>query len=131
MAHHNIPPCLPWPKGRASSSFVEENPALLAVTSIMSTEAPTSAQDFSLSRYTRAISLSLCGISILSGICLATWVFRNRHARVVRASQPFFLYLICVGSIVTVSSIIPHTMDPSTVVSETKHVGDVRSTAED
>jgi hypothetical protein len=70
-----------------------------------------------LSPSIRGISLTLCGTSISIGIALILWTYINSHTRVVRASQPFFLYLLCVGSIVIASSIFTHTIDPSVAVS--------------
>jgi hypothetical protein len=48
----------------------------------------------------RATALTLCGISILLSLCCMGWTFVNRNTRIIRASQPFFLYIICVGTII-------------------------------
>jgi hypothetical protein len=44
---------------------------------------------------------------------LAIWTWKNRNARCVKASQPFFLILICVGTFVAASAAIPSTVDLS------------------
>jgi hypothetical protein len=60
---------------------------------------------------TRAIVLSLSGVSIISAIVCAVWTWYNRNTRIVRASQPFFLGLLCFGVIIFASSIIPISFD--------------------
>jgi hypothetical protein len=40
-------------------------------------------------------------------LAFTAWVFKHAEARIVRASQPFFLVIIFVGSLVMSASIIP------------------------
>ncbi|KAL3912471.1 MAG: hypothetical protein SGILL_006868, partial [Bacillariaceae sp.] len=47
---------------------------------------------------TRAVILLFCALAIVSAITCATWTLVNREKRIVRASQPFFLILVCVGT---------------------------------
>ena len=49
-------------------------------------------------------------IAIFS-IRFAIMSFKHRDARFVRASQPFFLFLICVGMLILGSTIIPASID--------------------
>jgi ABC-type sugar transport system substrate-binding protein len=55
----------------------------------------------------------LFGIIALLSISFACWSIRRRKHRVVRASQPEFLVLICVGCFIMGSSLIPLTIDDS------------------
>jgi hypothetical protein len=61
----------------------------------------------------RAIALSFMVISILVAVAFYTWTNMNRTSRIVRASQPFFLYLIAVGCIIFSFAIIPLQYDTS------------------
>jgi hypothetical protein len=54
----------------------------------------------------RGFSLTLYAICIISAISCIVWTWRWRNTRVVRASQPFFLYLICVGVIILAGHIV-------------------------
>jgi hypothetical protein len=66
-----------------------------------------------LSSGLRAMGFALMGIALLCCIVSATWVFVRRKHRVLRASQPEFLYLIAFGSAVQASSIITISNDES------------------
>jgi hypothetical protein len=39
----------------------------------------------------------LFGIVLLTSLAMVMWTYWNKKSRVIRASQPFFLYFICVG----------------------------------
>jgi Receptor family ligand binding region/7 transmembrane sweet-taste receptor of 3 GCPR len=60
---------------------------------------------------TRAVILIFCAVAIVSAIGCAVWTWSHRNERIVRASQPFFLGLLCLGSVVFASSIIPISFD--------------------
>jgi hypothetical protein len=62
----------------------------------------------------KAIGFVFCAVSILMAIGFGIWTYRHRNARVVKASQPFFLYLICGGCIIWSCAIIPLSYDSST-----------------
>lgn len=51
--------------------------------------------------------LVLCGLLCLLSLLCAIWTIRYRHRRIVKASQPEFLCLICFGVFVMALSIIP------------------------
>lgn len=59
----------------------------------------------------RGVALAFCAIAVLLSIGLALWTYAHQKTRVVRASQPFFLYLICVGTSILALSLIPLSMD--------------------
>lgn len=66
----------------------------------------------------RAFAYSLCAISILLALGFAAWTYRNRKVRVVRASQPFFLYLVCFGVILVATSTITLSYDTQVASSD-------------
>jgi hypothetical protein len=55
--------------------------------------------------------LALCGVVLVLGLGFMAWTHRHRKARVVLASQPFFLHIICVGAMVMACTIIPLSID--------------------
>ncbi len=59
----------------------------------------------------RVSVLVLCGMVVILGVGLMAWTHQNRKARVVLASQPFFLHIVCVGAIVMACTIIPLSID--------------------
>mmetsp|Transcript_6401 Transcript_6401/g.16219 ORF Transcript_6401/g.16219 Transcript_6401/m.16219 type:complete len:961 (-) Transcript_6401:1939-4821(-) len=61
----------------------------------------------------RAVAFSFMAVSIIFAIAFAAWTKMNRISRVVRASQPFFLYLISVGCIIFSLAIVPLQYDTS------------------
>mmetsp|Transcript_22822 Transcript_22822/g.25647 ORF Transcript_22822/g.25647 Transcript_22822/m.25647 type:complete len:999 (-) Transcript_22822:117-3113(-) len=66
---------------------------------------PEPASDLYIGWVARGIMWSLGGISCLASIFLAIWVWKYQHERVIRASQPVFLWLICGGTLVMASSV--------------------------
>ena len=61
----------------------------------------------------RPYGYALAAIVVLSAMICSFWVFRHRELRVVRASQPLFLHVICAGIVVMGLSIIPMGIDDS------------------
>lgn len=59
----------------------------------------------------RAYSYALFGIVVITSIGLASWTIINRKKRIVAASQPFFLCLLCFGSLVLGASLITIPID--------------------
>ncbi|KAL3920739.1 MAG: hypothetical protein SGILL_003106, partial [Bacillariaceae sp.] len=80
-------------------------------TTIPSSLPPPDGDRNYISTGVRAISWIFAFISIFLAIGFATWTYRNRESRVVRASQPFFLYLICSGVILVACATIPSSFD--------------------
>ena len=66
-----------------------------------------------LSGALRAVGFALMGTVIIAAIASAIWTYRNRKHRLVAASQPEFLYVICFGAIVQTSTIAPVSFDES------------------
>jgi hypothetical protein len=61
----------------------------------------------------RVISLNMSIIAVALSIGFAMWCFLLRHDRIVRASQPIFLILICIGTGTMGLAIIPLSIDDS------------------
>ena len=58
----------------------------------------------------RVVAILFCVLSFVFGIVCAIWTAINRKKRIVRASQPFFLFVICTGALILASSMIPDIM---------------------
>ena len=61
----------------------------------------------------RAVGLTLMALAMALAVCLFAWTIINKKHRIVSLSQPIFLYIICAGTFVMVSSIIPRSIDES------------------
>ena len=59
----------------------------------------------------RAVGLSLFGIIVLCSLGFMGWVWFQREKRIVRVSQPSFLLMLCLGTLVMGSSILPLSID--------------------
>jgi hypothetical protein len=59
----------------------------------------------------RALGLTLMGIAIATALAAMGWVYVNREHRVLLASQPIFLHVLAIGSIVTASAILTISFD--------------------
>ncbi|KAL7580733.1 hypothetical protein ACA910_001017 [Epithemia clementina (nom. ined.)] len=66
-----------------------------------------------LSPALRNLGFALMGISGLSAVCACMWVFVCRKHKVLTAAQPFFLYIVCFGTLVQSSTIISISFDES------------------
>lgn len=66
-----------------------------------------------LSSGLRALGLTLMSFAMFAAVVSIVWVYLRRKHRVLRASQPFFLYLVCIGALVQVSTIITISFDES------------------
>lgn len=64
-----------------------------------------------LGRGIRAYGFSVASLSLATAMMFALWTWCYRKSPVVRASQPFFLILICLGAFVTAASIFPMAID--------------------
>ena len=64
-----------------------------------------------LSDDVRAIGLSLASVAVCVILVSVFWVTRYRNHSVVIAAQPPFLYVLCLGSIVTTSAIYVSSFD--------------------
>lgn len=68
---------------------------------------PEASSDVYIGTPLRLTGWALGGISCLTSIIMALWVWRNREERVVRASQPIFLWMLCAGTLIMGSCIFP------------------------
>jgi 7 transmembrane sweet-taste receptor of 3 GCPR len=59
----------------------------------------------------RAFGLTMAACVLLLSLGWALWTYKYREQRVVRASQPIFLQIICFGTFLLGSSIIPLSVD--------------------
>jgi hypothetical protein len=59
----------------------------------------------------RAYGFAIASLTMVTAVGFAVWAYAHRTSPVVRASQPFFLILICVGVFVLASSIFPLAID--------------------
>jgi hypothetical protein len=61
----------------------------------------------------RPVGLTLITLTLCMAIFFAGWTHKHRKQRVVKAGQPLFLELICVGIFIMALSIIPLSVDDS------------------
>jgi gamma-aminobutyric acid type B receptor len=61
----------------------------------------------------RAVGFALMGIAILTAVAAVVWVFLHRKHRIVVAAQPYFLYELCGGAIISASTIFAISFDES------------------
>lgn len=59
----------------------------------------------------RPVGLAFVGLIILLSLGFIGWTLCHRGVQIVRASQPFFLITICVGTIIMATTIIPLSLD--------------------
>jgi len=71
----------------------------------MGQHVPPPAPDLYIGWVARTIMWIIAGVSCLASIVAAVWVWAHKEERVIRASQPVFLYLICGGTFVMASSV--------------------------
>ena len=69
--------------------------------------------------------LRFVGLGLYIAVCCATvafalWTFIKRHDRIVRASQPPFLIMVCVGVLILASALIPLSLDEYHATKDTK-----------
>ncbi len=65
----------------------------------------------------RIIVLLLSSIAIILSIVCAIWTWSRRRGKVVRASQPEFLFIICSGTLMMGASMIPLSLDDEIISS--------------
>lgn len=66
----------------------------------------------------RPAGLAMCAIAMALAVACGVWTQLHRKHRVVIASQPFFLGIICIGCLIMASSIIPLSFDDSIASTE-------------
>ena len=75
-----------------------------------------------LSTGLRTGGLLMCGCVLTLAGGFATWTTLHYKTRVVRASQPIFLYMICAGSAILGSTIVPLSIDDGVASIQGCHV---------
>jgi 7 transmembrane sweet-taste receptor of 3 GCPR len=75
-----------------------------------------------LSVYLRATGFLLLGIALVSVLACCGWTYLRRSTKLVRAAQPTFLYLICLGAATSVCAIVTISFDEGSGVSAA-HLG--------
>lgn len=66
----------------------------------------------------RPIGLTLAAIIDATALGFIVWVYWNRKRRTVRVSQPVFLVMICAGTIIMGSTIVPLSLDDGVLAEE-------------
>ena len=70
-----------------------------------------------IGREGRILGYGLMGLTTSVAVVCLLWLFVNLTSRVVYAAQPLFLVLVAVGSIVSISSLIPLSAEETVVAS--------------
>ena len=102
--------------------FVDEAPSkALQVCTANFFEVCARPVDYNYNQLTkiRPVGLTMAAFSMLLSIALSVWVGINRKAAVIRKSQPIFLVMICIGTLLMASAIIPLSIDDSIASYET------------
>ena len=66
----------------------------------------------------RATGMSMAGVVVVLSVAFAGWTLNKRNRHVVKASQPIFLLILCLGTLTMGMAIIPLGIDDE-IVSET------------
>jgi hypothetical protein len=61
----------------------------------------------------RNVGFALMGIAMLTAVAAGIWVYLHRTHRILLAAQPYFLYALCFGSVISASSIFSISFDES------------------
>ena len=59
-----------------------------------------------ISKTAQTVGFTLVSLSCFQSLLCALWVFLNRKEKIVRASQPSFLYLLVAGAIMVAISLV-------------------------
>jgi gamma-aminobutyric acid type B receptor len=59
----------------------------------------------------RAVGYALMGIVVLGAVVAFFWLAWYKNERVLRSSQPLFLFMVALGSLVMASSIVPLSLE--------------------
>lgn len=66
----------------------------------------------------RPFGLAFVVILVVLSLGLIGWTLKNQEVQIVRASQPFFLITICIGTIILATTIIPLSLDDGVLQEE-------------
>jgi hypothetical protein len=84
-------------------------------TTVAPPDLPDAHEDYNIGAALRGIGLGMAGLILSVSIGFTLWTATNRNSRVVKASQPVFLYMITVGCFLMGSSIIFLSFDDEVV----------------
>lgn len=77
-------------------------------TTMQPTALPPYIVDLNLiPKWALGVGLGFCAIMMVMSIGWGVWTYVNRKQRCVRVSQPFFLTMLCIGTLMIASAIIP------------------------
>jgi hypothetical protein len=62
----------------------------------------------------------MSGIVVALSVFFSSWTHLNQRERVIKASQPVFLHIICLGALLMGASIIPLSLDDEVVDADGK-----------
>ena len=85
---------------RSTSRFYE-----LSLGQNVGQNVPPTSPDLYIGWIARGVMWILATLSCLGSVSAAIWVWLNQKERVIRASQPVFLYLICAGTFIMACSV--------------------------
>lgn len=72
---------------------------------------PANVNNNHLTKPIRAVGYTLLAVNVVLAGYFLFWVYVNRNERIVKASQPEFLMVICAGCIIMTSSIVTMSLD--------------------
>ena len=102
------------PRGKCQSGSCACDPAWSGTVCDIATSTTNGDQSHDKSfvaASVKGLCLALCAINITLAVVFAMWAVMFRAQSAVRAAQPQFLVLICLGCIISSATIIPVTMD--------------------
>jgi hypothetical protein len=96
-----------------SGKFLGVTTIDIAVDSLCYGEQCDYQVDYNYLTNIRPAGFTFVAISMAVSLSCGGWTYKNRKDKVVIASQPFFLFLICIGCFIMASAIIPLSIDDS------------------
>jgi len=67
---------------------------------------PLQVEKIHISPVVRGVSLGICFVCLLASIYCGMYVYRHKKDKIIKSSQPIFLFMICFGTFLMASSII-------------------------
>ena len=64
----------------------------------------------------KILSYLLFGIVVITVVSLGTWIWRHKTSKVVRSSQPIFLFLILAGALIMSTTILTLTVEDQDII---------------
>jgi len=98
-----------WTQFPGASSYVYAD----GTTTPPSELPPYEEVEYGVTAPVQVVCFTLAAIAISMSIAMAAYVYAKRAHEIIAASQPPFLYMLCVGTLVMSSAIIPVAIDDS------------------